>query len=360
MLLLAMSVALFAESPTSKGTIKDVAVSADGKWVDTGVDAGVRARLKISATGSIQYDGAPQAAGPDGLARGWKDLLRILPLNSAGRGALIGRFGKEDFSQPFAIGADREIPSGAGGRLYLSVNQSSADTGVGNFSVRIEVLDAGQSAAQTTPFDQLPLTQTFSGINAGTLTRIPRRVSDSQGNAGDMVNFLVLGSEQNLRKAFEAAGWVEVDRTNRDAFVHGLIATLSKESYVEVPMSVLYLFGRPQDYGLAHAVPFAVVAERHHLRIWKAPFDVDGQTLWVGAATHDVGFDKDNRNGGITHKIDPDVDQERKFVGESLDATGLLARMAFLMPADALRDARTATGGSFHSDGRILAILLAP
>jgi len=153
---------------------------------------------------------------------------------------------------------------------------------------------------------------------------------------------------------------VEVDRTNRDAFVHGLIATLSKESYVEVPMSVLYLFGRPQDYGLAHAVPFAVVAERHHLRIWKAPFDVDGQTLWVGAATHDVGFDKDNRNGGITHKIDPDVDQERKFVGESLDATGLLARMAFLMPADALRDARTATGGSFHSDGRILAILLAP
>ena len=33
--------------------------------------------------------------------------------------------------------------------------------------------------------------------------------------------------------------------------------------------------------------------------------------VWVGAGTHDIGFEKDQRNGKVTHKIDPAVDGER-------------------------------------------------
>ncbi len=123
-------------------------------------------------------------------------------------------------------------------------------------------------------------------------------------------------------------------------------------------MSPLYLFGRSQDYGWAHAEPIKVVASRNHLRIWKAPFEVDRQTLWVGAATHDVGFDRDARNDGITHKIDPDIDLEREYVEKTLTATGLIAEVAYALPADALKEAKTATGGSFHSDGRVLVLKL--
>ena len=108
------------------------------------------------------------------------------------------------------------------------------------------------------------------------MARVPRRIADEQGDPGDMVNFLIVGEEESMKKAFDAAGWVLVDRTKRDAVIHGLIATLSKQSYVEVPMSELYLFGRPQDFGFAHAEPFAVAASRHHLRVWKAPFTVQG------------------------------------------------------------------------------------
>src|SRR6201999_107938 len=96
----------------------------------------------------------------------------------------------------------------------------------------------------------------------------------------------------------------------------GILATfITKQAYLTLPMSVLTLFGRVQDYGLAHAEPIQVVAQRHHLRLWKAPFQADGQEIWIGAATHDIGFDRDQRNNGVTHKIDPDVDQEREFVG---------------------------------------------
>ena len=125
-------------------------------------------------------------------------------------------------------------------------------------------------------------------------------------------------------------------------------------------MSDLYLFGRPQDYGYAHAEPFLVVSSRHHLRLWKAGETVDGAPLWVGAATHDIGLEKDQRNGKMTHKIDPNVDEEREYVAQTLNETGLVAKMFYMTPSKAIKEARTATGGAFHSDGRTLVLYTIP
>jgi hypothetical protein len=191
------------------------------------------------------------------------------------------------------------------------------------------------------------------------MERIPRRVEDAQGNAGDNTNFLVIGDEKDVIAAFMAAGWVKVDRGKPDAVIHGLLSVLTKQAYVELPMSELMLFGRVQDYGLAHAEPIAVVAQRHHLRLWKAPFETQGREVWVGAATHDTGFDRDQRNNGLTHKIDPEIDTEREYVAHSLDDTGLVAKLGYMVPRDAIKEARTATGEAYHSDGRILIVILA-
>src|SRR5260370_3474385 len=125
-----------------------------------------------------------------------------------------------------------------------------------------------------------------------------------------------------------------------------------------MPMSPLYLFGRSQDFGWAHAEPIKVVASRNHLRIWKAPFEVDGRTLWVGAATHDIGFERDERNDGVTHKIDPDIDLERDYVEKTLISTGLVSEVTHVLPAEALKQPRTATDASFHSDRRGLVLKL--
>ncbi len=80
--------------------------------------------------------------------------------------------------------------------------------------------------------------------------------------------------------------------------------------------------------------------------------------VWIGAATHDIGFERDQRNGGVTHKIDPKVDQERAFVEETFTHTGDVATSSYVTPSDPVHEARTATGGSFSSDGRILVLLL--
>jgi hypothetical protein len=88
---------------------------------------------------------------------------------------------------------------------------------------------------------------------------------------------------------------------------------------------------------------------------------VEGRPLWCIAATHDIGFERDERNKSITsvtHKIDPAIDGEREYVNDTLSSTGLVIRRTHVAPPNALTEAKTATGGTFHSDGRILVLVL--
>jgi hypothetical protein len=347
------------ETPTEAAVqtpAKELDVSATDAWVDTGLDLRAGDVLTIGASGSLKVRSGKSTSSVTaaGASRGFRDLLKDYPVNEAGQGALIGRIGSSDAATPFLVGASKSWTAPRAGRLFLGINKSSYDSPDGTFHVKIEFASRGAEVS-TAPKDPPPLKLTVEMID-----RIPRRVVDAQGNPGDNTNFVVLGDEQKVLDAFQAAGWVQVDRGKTDAILNGILSVLNKDAYVQLPMSELMLFGRVQDYGLAHAEPIAVVAQRHHLRLWKAPFKVDGRELWVGAATHDIGFDRDRRNNGVTHKIDPDVDLEREFVGQSLEETGLVAPLSYLAPSQPSKEARTATGATFHSDGRMLVIQLAP
>src|ERR1035438_9545971 len=61
-------------------------LAAMKQWLDTGIDLLAAARLSITATGSLQYLQAKGPATPDGMTRGWKDLIRMMPVNESGRG----------------------------------------------------------------------------------------------------------------------------------------------------------------------------------------------------------------------------------------------------------------------------------
>jgi hypothetical protein len=270
-------------------------------------------------------------------------------------GALIGRIGDKDAAQPFLVGAHCDVAAPIAGRLALGINEANNDAGSGTYVVQVEVYAPadGKARAGAKQLNSIP------GINRDLFAKIPRRVSDKQGNPGDMVNFLILGSQTAMENVFTTAGWVKVDADVKDTILHGIIESISKESYLTMPMSQLYLFGRPQDYGWAHAEPISVVKTRNHLRIWKAPLEVNGQTLWVGAATHDTGLERDQRNNGITHKIDPDIDLERDYVEKTLESTGLVTESSHFLPENPLQEAKTATGGSFHSNGQVLILKVA-
>jgi len=308
--------------------------------------------VEITASGKMQYADAQQSTGPEGLARGWKDLMRVLPVNDSGRGALLARVGDSEAARPFAVGASHKFTAPVSGHLFLGINQMSNDTGTGSYHVEAKI--TGHSATA-----DVAVGTTVAGFTLDILDKIPRRNDDNHGNLGDMTNFILIGSEDSVTQAFKQAGWVVVDKTDEDAVIHGLLSSLTKQSYVEMPMSILYLFGRPQDFGFALAEPFEVIYQRHHNRVWKSPYTANGQIVWVGAGTHDIGIERDQRTkNGITHKIDPDIDKERDFVAESLTSTGLVSAKMYMKPSQPLTEAKTATGGSFHSDGRVIVMQL--
>lgn len=347
-------------------TSHDVEVPGTKQWVDTNIDVRGGAKLRFTATGSITYEGDQSSQGrlqssgtfgPAGLPRGWKDLVRQYPAGNAGHGALIGRIGSDAYAQPFVIGEGTDYDVPVAGRLYLGINQSMSDASIatGSFHVTVEILEAGSAAAANAGG---PAETRVVGVTPELLSKIPRRVMDADGNPGDMVNVLIVGSQDELLQAFKAAGWVEVDKTVTVSVLNAVLNSLAKQDYLTMPMSTLYLFSRPQDYGFAHAEPLKVAMSRNHLRVWKSPYEVDGRPLWCVAATHDIGFERDQRNNGVTHKIDPAIDGEREYVDGTLSATGLVIQRDHITPPDPLTTAKTATGGEFHSDGRVVVLVL--
>jgi LssY C-terminus len=322
-------------------------------WVDTKLVVAPGDSIVFTAKGDVSLSDG-RKANADGSARGWKDLLRQFPDNSSPVGALVGRIGNNAATVAFNIGASKTLQVTSTGELYLRINVSSDLTTTGSYTVSMKLSRQPEQAKKQAVTESA----IASAVSPALFAAIPRRVQDQQGNLGDMVNFALVGSQEQVEKAFKNAGWVSVDSTKQDAVINGLIQTLQHKAYLEMPMSTLYLFGRQQDLSYARADPIMVAAERHHLRVWKSTETVNGLPVWVGSSTHDIGFERDQRNDGVTHKIDPDIDKERDFLEQSFAAAGDLAAAAYVTPSDPLTTAKTATGGSFQSDGRIVVMIL--
>ncbi len=331
---------------------KEVEISGDKQWVDTGIDLAPGDVVKITGSGTIKLINAKEENGPEGGKRAWTDMIRTLPVNDANRGAIVGRIGDRDTARPFLIGAQREQRAGLAGRLFVGINMAGSDKATGAFKVVIE-----RTAAVAV--SKVPYTVT-NKLTQAQLDSIPRRVQGEDGTPGDRTNFVVIASEQQIKNALEHAGWTAVDRTPKDAALRGVMSILNKGSYVTLPMSQLLLFDRPQDYGYAQGDPLKVIAARHHFRIWKSPLKVGEQEVWVGAGTHDVGFDKDQRNGKITHKIDSNTDLEREYIARSFAEEGSVVLTEYMTAKEPIKEAKTAHGQSFYSDGRHAILYMKP
>ncbi len=335
-------------------------ISGSTLWRDTFIDLRAGEKLQIAAEGTITYaDAKANHFGPEGIPRSLADLIHPYALANAGHGELIGRLGSGNGAPIFEVTASTTYTAPVAGRLFLGINQSKQDAAIasGSFQVTIDVLSEGLRTPDAVVVGG-PHEAPIPAITPALLDSIPRRVTDQNHTPGDMVNILIVGTEKEVVNAFTTAQWVEVDTSLESTVLAGLIDTLEKKDYLTMPMSTLYLFDRPQDYGFVHAEPVQVVMSRNHLRMWKSPHKVKGRPLWCVAATHDIGFERDERNNGLTHKIDPAIDDEREYVNETLSATGLVAGRTHVVPSHPVTEAKTATGAGFHSDGRILVLVL--
>ena len=213
--------------------------------------------------------------------------------------------------------------------------------------LRLQSVFALTVSDQLLPAVTAPIEQLLAGA--------PQRASGKDGKPGDPLNLIFIGNEVEIRQAFQEAGWTEAEKLGGKSLWETVRAVAANKGYQGAPVSQLYLFGRPED--LAFQKMLNTFAERHHLRLWRSAAKTkEGREIWLGAATHDTGWDI--RPGVVSHAIDPEIDQERAKVGADLVVTGRVACLRLVARPNPLSEGLTATGATWKTDGQLLAIEL--
>src|SRR6266568_2321108 len=182
----------------------------------------------------------------------------------------------------------------------------------------------------------------------------PKITHTKSGAAGDPINMLFVGSKNQIMPSFQKAGWLIPDPITSQTSAKIVVDSLAHRSYPTAPVSNLYVFGRVQD--LAFEKPTNDVQNRGHIRTWKTGALINGQSVWVGAASYDSGIELSSTNHFPTHHIAPTVDLERNAVGSDLEKTGLVKEEAYGTFTPPILYARNGGGDYYASDGDVLVI----
>ena len=110
---------------------RDVEVTLQSNWIDSGVYVRRGERVQVSASGVITV--GRTRITPDGL----RSTDRSAPLPNAAEGELIGAIGNDARAPIIELGSSREFTADRNGRLYLTANRGSFADARGSFSVEI-------------------------------------------------------------------------------------------------------------------------------------------------------------------------------------------------------------------------------
>jgi hypothetical protein len=187
----------------------------------------------------------------------------------------------------------------------------------------------------------------------------PTITRTKSGIPGDPVNVALIGTEEDVVQAMNAAGWLTADKTTWRTSVRICKSVVRSQPYPEAPMSSLYLWGRRQDLSYQQAVGKSQ-RQRHHVRFWRAEEPAeDGQPLWLGAATFDRSVGLSTTTGQVTHHIDPKVDDERDKLMVDLQHAGRVARLYREPGVGATSKGHNGGGDLYITDGeRVVAVLI--
>ncbi|MDF9752834.1 LssY C-terminal domain-containing protein [Arthrobacter sp. ES3-54] len=180
------------------------------------------------------------------------------------------------------------------------------------------------------------------------------RARTSDGLLGDPVNVALLGTEPQVHGVMRAAGWTLADDVTLASSRRIVSSTLLRRSYLQAPVSPLFLFGRQQDFAYQQEVD-GTPGKRHHVRFWQCPagwllpggLAVD----WLAAGTYDRSVGLSLFTLQITHKIDENTDAERDHVVGAITGADPAAELRVIRDFSTGYHARNGGGDNIATDG---------
>jgi hypothetical protein len=174
-----------------------------------------------------------------------------------------------------------------------------------------------------------------------------------QNIPGDPINVGFVGDQEDVICAMHAAGWFAADDITFRSCVAIIGSVLLDRSYSTAPVSSLLYEGRRQD--LAYQKADGISADRrHHVRLWRVlDQGVEGRPIWLGASTFDRGVGLSHYTGQVTHRIAPQIDQERAFLIDDLKNAGMVATQYGVSGVGPTLAGRNGGGNLYQTDGDI-------
>jgi len=160
----------------------------------------------------------------------------------------------------------------------------------------------------------VPATEVIALFDDG---RLPRFSESITASSQQPIHLIVLSPRACFVESVARGGWVLADDVtwkNTTKFLKD--ATLDR-AYPTAPMTPSFFNAEPHAYGFQKETEERSVRSRHHARFWETPYNTPLGGLYVGTASLDI----DIKWGGLTHRIDPDIDTERDvFFADMVDA----------------------------------------
>jgi hypothetical protein len=180
------------------------------------------------------------------------------------------------------------------------------------------------------------------------LGKASERTKTRYGKDADLVNLLLIGSYEQVDRAFEAAGWLSSDPNSARAFFREFVAFLSLSNYPTMPVSWQLLDGQLQD--MARQKSLDSYGKREHLRLWQKG-TVEGQQAWLGAYTRETSAALSVKYHKFVHHVDPNLDQGVLMLVRDLSLAGCVESVRQLQRPELAHNLVNATGDDMHTDG---------
>jgi hypothetical protein len=185
------------------------------------------------------------------------------------------------------------------------------------------------------------------------LAALPMVTRTGTGIPGDALNVGLVGSQEDVLRAMQAAGWFPADPVTFRTSIAIIGSVVLDRPYHDAPVSPLYFEGKKEQ--LAFEKPDGNSADRrHHVRFWLAlEKGTDGRPVWLGAVTYDRGVGFSRYTGQVTHHIGPDIDAERDLLMRDLTAAGMVEALFQISGVGPTLFGRNGGGDPYYTDGEI-------
>ena len=207
-----------------------------------------------------------------------------------------------------------------------------------------------------TKFDELYAAQEITDVDLqgliDGLEALPCCVRDAKGkNFGDPLNIAFVGDIDDMYYSFLRAGWDETETVYKSSLWKMAKSSIAGSGYRYSPVSALYVFGRAQDIALQRTR--ASINQRNHLRLWMTPMRFEGQPVWIGQISRDIGV-RFTAKTITTPKIDANVDETREFLLEDMFYSQALSKIGYVKGVGAApyeEPRGNLTGDPYFTDG---------